>query len=138
MLIFNEDLLNMENLVNYWRISSIDDFESAKDIFSRTHRITQALFFLHLAIEKALKALVVFRTNQHAPLTHNLLSLATKAQIDLSTDQRTFLAEVNEFNLECRYPEDIQELKQKATQAFANFYFQKGEIFHLWILEQLK
>ena len=41
-------------------------------------------FFGHLAIEKALKALVVKESGEHAPYSHSLVILAQKANIELT------------------------------------------------------
>ena len=42
-----------------------------------------ALFFGHLAIEKALKALYAARLREHAPPIHNLLRLAKSANLEI-------------------------------------------------------
>ncbi len=65
-------------LVHYWADGSKDDLESALSIFLKAERYTASLFFLHLAIEKKLKAAYVKKTRCHAPFTHNLLVLIEK------------------------------------------------------------
>ncbi len=60
--------------------------------------------FAHLALEKILKAHVCRSENKVAPPIHNLLRLAEVAGLRLEQKQRDFLAEVNSFNIEGRYP----------------------------------
>ena len=89
-----------EALVQFWESGSKDDFESAESIFSTAERYAASLFFLHLAIEKSLKAAYVKKTQTHAPFTHNLLSLVEKLGWSASEDIVTLASEINEFNTE--------------------------------------
>jgi len=59
----------------------------------------------HLALEKALKALVCRQTNDLAPRIHNLLLLAELAGLTLSPGRASLLGEMNQFAVEARYPE---------------------------------
>lgn len=88
-----------EALVQYWESRSKDDFESAVS-FSLKQSCAASLFFLHLAIEKSLKAAYVKKTQTHAPFTHNLLSLVEKLGWSASEDIVTLASEINEFNTE--------------------------------------
>ena len=45
-----------------------------------------ALFFGHLALEKLLKALYVFKQEHHAPPLHNLLRLARAAELEIDEE----------------------------------------------------
>ena len=61
-------------------------------------------------LEKVLKAFYVLNNeNAIPPKTHNLLKLVDSADIELSKEQIIFLDEVNDFNLEVRYPEYKRE-----------------------------
>ena len=46
------------------------------------------------------------------PKIHNLVKLADLSKIDFSEEDKLFLMEVNEFNLEARYP-DYKQLFYK-------------------------
>lgn len=59
----------------------------------------RASFFVHLAIEKALKACVVEATRDLPPRRHDLLFLADQAGTTLSPKQRDYL--------EGRYPGEL-------------------------------
>ncbi|MBF0359559.1 MAG: HEPN domain-containing protein [Oligoflexia bacterium] len=134
----SENEEKISKLILYWKMESENDYQAALDVWKKAQRNTHSLFFLHLSIEKILKAYLVFLHQKHAPYSHNLLYLAEQAKIALSEDQKKFLLEVNEFNLECRYPDQQNSLKEKATATFMNLYLQKSEDFRSWILEKLK
>ena len=67
-----------KKLVEYWQMGSVKDLETATDIISKTTRYAGGLFFLHLSIEKKLKALFVHKNGEQSPFSHNLVSLVEK------------------------------------------------------------
>ena len=72
------------------------------------------LFIGHLVLEKILKALFVQdNNNQLPPKTHNLIKLARHTNINLTEEQEVLLDEVNDFNLEARYPQYKNEFYKK-------------------------
>jgi len=73
-------MINIEKQVDYWFTSAFDDLESAK-VLINNKRYLQGLFFCHLVIEKAIKAIVVKQTSEIAPRSHNLLYLSEIAGI---------------------------------------------------------
>jgi len=125
--------MDKAKLIKYWQEGSALDFASAKDIIEKTKRYTHAAFFLHLSVEKNLKAKYIERHGKHAPFSHNLLFLAREASINLSDVQEKLLSEVNEFNLEATYPDDIMALQAKINNEFIQKYLQQVEEFLKWI-----
>ena len=89
----------------YWRATSSEDMALAVDLLNSGRR-RYALFFAHLALEKALKALIASKEGQ-PPKIHNLLVLAEKAGLNLEDSRRVFLARMNEYQIEGRYPEQL-------------------------------
>jgi hypothetical protein len=128
----------IKKLTEYWIKGAQEDLVSSKEILDQTSRWVHALFFLHLSLEKILKAYYCHKHQTHAPLTHNLLFLVEKNQLDLPALQKSNLERINEFNLECRYPDEIDKLKSKITTEKAQEYWQKGEEIFLWISQKLK
>ena len=55
-----------------------------------TGRYIYVIFMCHMALEKALKALITEETQQLPPRTHNLIDLAQRAQVALSQAQQEF------------------------------------------------
>ncbi len=68
-------------------------------------RTRHGLFFAHLALEKMLKAHVCRATGKLAPRIHTLIRLAELANLSISKNQRAFLGQFNQYQLEGRYPE---------------------------------
>lgn len=127
------DAQRKQKLVDYWANGSKEDLVTAVEIISKTSRFVSGLFFLHLAVEKKLKSIYVEKINGEAPLTHNLIFLVDKCGIAIDLEQTKFLAAVNEFNIETRYPSETQALYHKATKEFCESYLKKTEEFILWI-----
>jgi HEPN domain-containing protein len=92
------------------------------------------LFFLHLALEKLLKALVCHQTQDLAPRTHNLIRLAELAKLTPTQTQLDTLADINTFNLEGRYPEMVTPVPSFGD---ATTYLRQAEEVYRWFLSQL-
>jgi HEPN domain-containing protein len=131
------DATKTKQLIDYWIKGSQEDLLGAKEIINQTSRYVSGLFFLYLALEKALKALYCKTMNSHAPYSQNLLGLTEKIGLTLADSEVQILAEINEFNLEARYPDDKFSLQKRATKAFAIEYLQKAETLQTWIFERL-
>ena len=128
------DLEKKIKLVAYWSKGSETDFQTAKAIFSRAERYPASLFFLHLAIEKALKSKFVEHKNEYAPFTHNLLVIAERIDAVIPPEIGFTLSEINSFNMETRYPDEKEEFEALATKEFAEKFLSEGEKVLKWIL----
>jgi len=93
----------------------------------------QLFFFSHLFLEKALKALVVKRTGQHALPIHNLTRLAAYAKLKLSQKRKGELKEITSFNLEARYNSYKREFYKKATREFTKKWFKTCKEIYSWL-----
>jgi HEPN domain-containing protein len=89
--------------IEYWKQSAGEDFIVAEELVEKG-RYRHGLFFAHLALEKLLKAHVCKNTNQLAPKIHNLISLVKLAGLNMSDTFTHVLSDMNDFNLEGRYP----------------------------------
>ena len=97
-------MINIERQIQHWRDSSLDDLEAARDLIGHKH-VRQGLFWVHLTLEKMLKAHVCKRTGDLAPRIHNLVRLSELGGLALEEDAIKFLGLANDFNLEGRYGE---------------------------------
>ena len=126
-------MVNIEKHISYWRNGAEEDFEVANQLIG-SDKIRHGLFFLHLTLEKILKAHVCRNTGDIAPRLHNLARLAELSGVTFQQEHTELLPEMNPFNIEGRYPEfwgalpfpeEVEPLNQKT-----------GEIFE-WLRNQL-
>jgi HEPN domain-containing protein len=118
--------------VRYWRESAADDLEAAQALLD-AGKIRQAGFFVHLAVEKAIKACIVAATRDLPPRSHDLLLLGQRAGVALSDPQRDFLGRIQVYCLEGRYPTELPPLPR--MQAVANDMQQAAELIR-WLISQ--
>lgn len=95
---------DVDGQINYWRNLAVKDFQFAERVLAHDPETLYALFFVHLALEKILKAYVAKRIKDFPPRNHNLLFLAEMGGVELSQDQTDFCAKINVYNIEARYP----------------------------------
>jgi HEPN domain-containing protein len=96
--------VNVEKHINYWQNGAEECVETAR-LLLEGKRAKEAIFFAHLALEKMIKALVVKVTKDIPPYSHDLLALAKKAKLDLSSEHKEFLAEMTRLAVQGRYPD---------------------------------
>lgn len=96
-------MIDIQKHIAYWRDGAKDDWDAAKQLIDGD-KTRQAMFFAHLALEKLLKAHICKNTGKLAPKIHNLVRLSEIAGLQLKPKDIEILAEMNEFNLEGRYP----------------------------------
>jgi HEPN domain-containing protein len=130
--------MKIEDHIRYWLESAAHDWDTAENLFS-TGKYDWCLFIGHLVLEKILKAIFVQdNENQFPPKTHNLIKLAENTHLSLTEDQKLLLDEINDFNLEVRYPQFKNEFYKKCTQPFTEKYFKEIEDVSKWLKSQIK
>ena len=97
-------MLDIEKLVAFWRHGAQEDLTVAQELLERG-RIRHGLFFLHLALEKLLKAHVCRQTRDLAPRLPNLVRFAELATLHLPESCADTLAAMNPFAIAGRYPD---------------------------------
>jgi HEPN domain-containing protein len=118
-------MINIEKQIQYWIEGSDNDFDTAEILLTRG-KVVHGLFFCHLAIEKLLKALIVNKTTNIPPKSHNLNYLQEVAEVDLEENQTIFLAVLMKYQLEGRYPE--YEPRIPAQSEVADYYLQTRKL----------
>jgi len=117
--------MNKHEHIMHWFNSAQHDLETAESLFASS-KYDWCLFIGHLVLEKALKALFVKNNNNKIPpKTHNLLKLAQQAHLLLKIDQEDFLDEVNDFNIEIRYPEYKKEFYKRCSKDYTDLKFKQ-------------
>jgi HEPN domain-containing protein len=111
-----------------WLKQAKENLKDARAML-RTRRYLFACFACQLAVEKALKAVIVERTGAPPPRSHNLMDLAKTGQTTLNEIQTEFIAELNMAAIGTRYPEKLsQTAKQYTRQTALDFVKKAGEI----------
>ena len=122
-------MVDIEKHILHWKTGAEEDFEVAVQLI-RSGKIRHGLFFLHLTLEKILKAHVCRHTKDIAPRIHNLVRLAELSGIGFAAEQIDFLSEMNPYNIEGRYPELWGALP---SQQEARKILEKSEKFFSWL-----
>jgi len=129
--------MKKSNHIKYWLDSARHDMETARGMF-QTKKYDWSLFIGHLVIEKVLKAFWVRdNSNNFPPRVHNLVKLAEQTRVILSEDQKLFLMDINDFNLEVRYPDYKLKFYKMCNKRFTAKYFKKIEELYLWLKKRI-
>ncbi len=123
--------------IEYWLDSAAYDLETGRSLLG-AKRFPYALFFAHLALEKILKAIVVKASEEHAPHTHSLILLASKAKMEVPESILDRLAEYTEFHIEARYPGEKKDFYQKCTEEFTRQKFTEMVEVYQWLIGKLE
>jgi HEPN domain-containing protein len=130
--------MDMKDIEKYWISSSDDDMETSAVLF-KSKKYVQSMFFLHLSIEKLLKALFVRKNNFEAPFGHNLQILAQKIPgIPFNDKQLEAFAKITTFNIAARYDDYMRNFYKICTADFAANYLRTGEELIRWLKSHLK
>lgn len=129
--------MDKELHVNYWLSSSAHDLEVAETLF-QNGKYDWCLYVSHLVIEKLLKAFFVRDTGKPPPRIHNLLRLAENTKLTLTDEQKHLLSDINDFNIEARYPDLKQNFYKLCTKEFVEEYFLKIKELYIWLQLQIK
>lgn len=76
-------------------------------------------------------------TGESPPWIHNLIRLAENTTLNLSGEQKELLAEINQFNVETRYPDYKNSFYKLCTKEFTEEYFTKIKDLYQWLLSQM-
>lgn len=119
--------------IQYWVTTAQHDMESALSMLDSRH-FDWSLFVGHLALEKLLKAhWVKNNAGDIPPKIHHLVRLANEAGLPLTDVQSAFLADVNTFNIEARYPEEKFAFYKLCTKEFATERLTKIKEYYDWL-----
>lgn len=129
-------MVDVGKQVSYWKEVAADDWRVANKLLVGKETLS-ALFFAHLTMEKILKAHVCKQTQDYAPMIHNLLSLAKRASITLSSEQAKLLAELTTYNIRGRYPDMRGSQIEKPTLPYARSLLKQTKEMYEWLKNQL-
>lgn len=128
----------MNTKSQYWIDTAQYDIDSAKAMLD-AKRYLYVGFMCHLAIEKALKAIISRDENADIPKIHNLIRLANVGNVGekLTNEQKGLLGILNPLNLEARYPLYKDGVYKMLGDAECKKIILDTEALYLWIKQQL-
>ena len=104
--------MNKDEHIKYWLDSAEEDYEVINYLI-QGKKYFYALFFGHLYLEKISKAIWVKNNeSNYPPKIHNLLTILKQENVTLDDEQSLFMLKMNQYQIEGRYPEDIEKLKK--------------------------
>ena len=75
--------------------------------------------------------------NNTPPKTHNLLKIAGETKLELSERMKINLLNINNFNLETRYPDYKLEFYKKCNKQFADESLKTIKDIFKWLRKQI-
>ena len=128
--------MDVQKLVDHWVNSAEDDIKTVEALWE-SRRYHHCLFFCHLVVEKALKALVVKRTGEQALPVHNLIRLARDAGVKIPPEKEVDLEEINTFNVRARYQDYKLRFYKKATLEYTERWKRRSLEMFQWLKGQI-
>ena len=123
---------DLEKVITYFTESSEEDWKIAQKLF-RSKDYGYSLFFCHLTLEKLIKAILVKKTNEPAPYSHDLSLLAKQAGISLTSDLVAEFNTVSTFNIAGRYDDEKRKFHKRATKDYAEKYLNITKNLISWL-----
>ena len=105
--------IDVQRQIRYWADGAREELETCELLFKHG-KLNQGLFWSHLTLEKAIKALVVKKTHEVPPFSHDLVKLAKLAEIPLDEENTKLLDEWTKFSIHGRYQIPNKLLKPKS------------------------
>lgn len=111
--------------IAYWRDEAKRNLETGHYLMDGRQSV-MALFLYNLAIEKTLKAhWVKDNIDNHPPRTHELQHLHNQTDLSLSSDDYDYLAVVNQWSIDTRYPDYRQKIYAIANESYMKKHREK-------------
>jgi HEPN domain-containing protein len=125
--------IDIEKQVAYWRASAEEDWDVGRSLVEQG-KTRHGLFFLHLALEKVLKAHVCRATADFAPKVHSLLQLLEKSGLRPDQSYKDLLTEFDRFDLAGRSPDFLSQPppRQEMTRELS-----MAKEVYAWLTSQL-
>ena len=122
----------------YWVNQSKDDSEAVELLYDG-RKYLQALFFTHLSLEKICKACWIQDHEENIPpRTHNLIFILSQTKIAVTPKQNEFLLALNRYQIEGRYPEQLNLLYKTTTATMAKAIIDEAKQLHQWLQSKVQ
>jgi HEPN domain-containing protein len=128
--------MDINDTVQYWIKAAELDYPVMENLFKNGNYVW-SLYIGHLILEKICKAYYSKTMKNIPPKTHNLVKLAELSGLTSDENKLSILDEINEFNIEARYPNIKFDLYKKCNAEFSEMYIKNIRELYLWIKEQI-
>lgn len=126
----------MDRSTKLWLGIAEYDLGTAKAML-QTGRYLYVAFMCHQSLEKLLKAVISSKTKEMPPYTHNLVLLSSLSKIKFHNSHIDFLAILNPYNIEARYPKTKLALSRLCTKKTAADILKRTEELFIWLKQKL-
>lgn len=99
----------------------------------KTERYVYVIFMCHLAVEKALKAIVAEEVGKVPPKTHDLIYLTKQGKVSFSPKMLDYIGQLNNASVATRYPEDLSTLISVYSKEVARDYLNQTKEVVKWL-----
>lgn len=127
----------MRSETKLWIEDAEYDLESAKAMLD-SGRLFFVIFMCHLTVEKLLKAAIVEREGVEPPRVHNLVSLATRAGVQIPASHQAIVNELDSMSVVTRYPDGRRAIGKSLTNERAKATYDRTVGFSEWLKQELK
>lgn len=127
----------MTETVREWANRAEYDLETARAMLA-SGRHFYVIFCCQQAVEKALKAVIIYKTGKLAPRIHNLPRLAEIAELPIEESTLELMARLSAFYFQSRYPGQMELPSGAAGKDYAEAALNKTEEIVKWLLSTLK
>jgi HEPN domain-containing protein len=118
-----------------WMKQGEYDMDSAEYMLAGKRNF-HAVFFCHLAIEKALKGVIHKKSQEDPPKVHSLTYLRELAEIKAPPDIVVYLSKLNNLSVISRYPETLVKMEETMDNERAISIVNEGRKALRWILNE--
>ncbi len=123
--------------IAYWKTEAERNWETALYLKNGKQNV-MALFMLHLTVEKLFKAhWVKDNIDSFPPRTHDLQFLHNQTDLDIPTEDYDYLAVVNQWSIDTRYPDYKNKIYSIATDIYVTTQVVRIERLKQWLHEKL-
>ena len=118
--------------IEYWLDIAQYDMDTARTMHENG-RYLYAVFMCQQAMEKILKANYIQKFNQEAPMTHNIIYLASLLDLKLSPEQSETAATLTTYYIEGRYPSYKKKLSMLVDSNKSYTLSKQTEVLFQWL-----
>ena len=111
------------------------DLETAEHLM-QAERYPHVMFFCHLSLEKALKALYIGKFDDIPEKTHNLVFLAEMLELNLPDHLVDPLIIINRAGVTSRYPHNLEKVLEQYTKVQTQKLLGSAKEILAWLIQQ--